>query len=142
MPLELSAITEGAVGAIFENIWQCVQFEVDAISNETISWRTLVLSAQAEYETTPPIDPEDRLPEPNCKDMEEWELLIECLSQTILWDADWMDEDLYIDVDPDTSRRLKKRMNIADAYFTAIAPDPSENELPSIRQRLAQLLHD
>jgi hypothetical protein len=146
-PPELSAINEGTVGAIFENVSQCVQFEVDSDDPEICEgidmkvWRRLVLAAQAEYETAPPACPEDRLPEPDCKDMEEWDLLVECLSQTILWDADWLDEDLYMDVTPELSRARKKKLSIADKYFTAIAPDPSEAELPAIRQRLDHLLH-
>ena len=99
-----------------------------------------MLAAQAEYETAPPACPEDRLPKPDCKDMDEWDLLIDCLAQGILWDADWLDEDLYMDVTPETQSGAKKKLNIADAYFTAIAPDPSEADLPAIRQRLDLLL--
>ena len=144
-PPELSAVNEGTIGAILENVGQCVEYEIDSDDPEINKdvdrklWRRLVLAALAEDDTAPVASPEDRLPEPDCNDMEEWDILLESLASGILWDADWLDEDLYMDVDPQTSRLRKQRMNIADAYYTAVAPDPSEAELIAIRHRLKQL---
>lgn len=72
--------------------------------------------------------------------MEKWGLLIETLEGQVLWDADWMDEDLFLDADPDTAAAMRQDLGITDGYYTAIAPDPPEPEMPAIRARLRALV--
>ncbi len=37
------------------------------------------------------------------------------------------------------SRALMERMGIADDYFTSLVPDPTDKELPAIREQLRKL---
>jgi hypothetical protein len=137
---ELSAVNEGTIGAIFANIRQCVQFEIDDEGlREGKSMRQFVLEAIREVDKGQP-HPDDRLPDAACVDTDEWDLLVEVLESFILWDADWLDEDLYVDVDPATNRFRKNKMGIAEGYFTAVAPDPTEREMVEVRRRLRVFL--
>ena len=47
---------------------------------------------------------------------------------------------LALDADPEIMRPLRQNLAIDDAYFTAIAPDPSPSELEKARQRLRRVL--
>jgi hypothetical protein len=47
--------------------------------------------------------------------------------------------DDFMDVDPRVGQARMARMGIADEYYTAIAPDPTEEELVAIRQQLRRL---
>ena len=53
-----------------------------------------------------------------------------------LWDADYEDEDLYIDKPPEEAQRLKDFMRIRDDYFTEVPEDLKPNE---IETRLSEL---
>jgi hypothetical protein len=73
-------------------------------------------------------------------DLEAWEDLLDCLANRILWDDDDYEMgDEFLDVDPRVSRAKMELMRIPDDYYTAIAPDPTENELVAIRQQLRRL---
>ena len=131
---------------IFENVRQCIEFEIDSDDSEAgeethwKEWRRLVLAALADDNTERATSPEDRPPEADCSDMDEWSMLIEIIGGRVLWDDDWLDEDLHMDVSPETSRLRKEHLCIDDNYYTAIAPDPTEAELIEIRRRLKRLL--
>jgi len=71
-PPELTAINEAAVGAIYENICQCVEFEVDSDDpkiNEgcdTIYWRRLLRDAVGETDKPQlPRGTDEQLPNAN-----------------------------------------------------------------------------
>jgi hypothetical protein len=148
-PLELTAINEATVGAIYENFLQCVQFEVDSDDPEIAEgcdvtyWRRLLHDAVGETDKPQlPPGPDEQLPNADCSDMEEWEIMIETIQSFVLWDADWLDEDLHLDVDPETSRLRKERLNIDETYYTAIPPDPNESEVQAARVRLCAIVTD
>jgi hypothetical protein len=104
-------------------------------------WRRLLVAAVTEVDVggLPP-GPDEQLPNVDCTDMEEWEVMVETIQSFVLWDADWMDEDLHMDVDPETNRLRKQLLNIADDYYTAIPPDPSEKEVETAREKLRTLI--
>jgi hypothetical protein len=54
----------------------------------------------------------------------------------ILWDADYEDEDIYIDKPPEEAQRLKDFMRMRDDYFLEIPEDLKPNE---IKNRLSEL---
>jgi hypothetical protein len=62
--------------------------------------------------------------EVDCTDLDDWALLIECLEDSILWEADWDMPELFLDVEPRVGRARKKRLGIDPDYFTALTPDP------------------
>ena len=79
-------------------------------------------------------------PAADSDDLDEWEFLLYCLANRILWeDGDYKMGDNFMDADPRESRARMATMDIADDYYTAIAPDPTEKELVVIRQQLRRL---
>lgn len=133
---KLTAINEAAVAALFANIEHSLQFEIDTQKDgyeDSLFWRPLVLAVFREIGDT--ID----LPNPDCTDTEDWNLLVDVLSQRILWDDDFNDADRFLDAPPDEADSLRDRFGIDDDYYRAIPPDPSEAELPGIRDRLKVL---
>lgn len=148
-PPELTAINEATVGAIYENILQCVQFEIDSDDPEISKgldmtyWRRLLRDAVQDLDKGKlPLSPDEQLPDTDNPDMNEWETMIETIQSFVLWDADWLDEDLLLDADPETGREIKHMAGIADGYYTAIPPDPNESEVQAARIRLRAIVAD
>jgi hypothetical protein len=146
---ELTAVNEGTIGAMFANIRQRIEIEIDdEWLRDGKSMRQFVLEAIREVDKEPPpvfeklpdAESSAPLPDAECDDTDEWDLLVEVLESFILWDADWLDEELYVDDDPRTNSLCKYQMGVADGYYTAIAPDPTEHELIDVRRRLHVLL--
>ena len=104
--------------------------ENDAAST---SWRELVLAA---CEAT---GISDELPPADSTDLDEWQLLLECLSGRILWDENWADGELHLDLPPETATAVKSAMGIDGDYFTAIPRDPPDAEIPQLISRLREL---
>jgi len=132
----LTAINEAAVAAAFQNIRNQVAQELeptvgaggddaewfgDAELDAGPSWRQLILNACRDTGDT------DDLPEAVSSDNEEWELLIDCLQDRILWDDDWQLL-AQLDAPPEASRRMKQELGIDDDYFVTVPPDPSDEE--------------
>jgi hypothetical protein len=78
-------------------------------------------------------------PEVDSVDMEDWTFLIDCMADRILWDRDYEMGDDFVDADPAESGLKKELMRIASDYYTAIAPDPTDQELEAIREQLRKL---
>jgi hypothetical protein len=69
--------------------------------------------------------------------MDEWELLIDCRENRILWwDGDYLMGKYFLDADPVEIKARKEQMGIDDDYHTAIPPDPTDYELQGIRDQL------
>ena len=131
---ELSAVVEGTVAAVFQFIADAMQAEIDLPDTAGCpSWRDLVLDAGQEQDF-------DELPARACSDMPEWELLMECLSNTIFFDADWEGVDDYLDGDVETNRHVKAVLGIDDDYFVAAPLEPTEAELARIVSSLRSLI--
>ena len=135
----LSAINESAVAAIFENIRANIVFELDELNSNTgpsdpepFSWRSMILSAckQAEIE---------ELPDINNLDYFEWDINLEVLEDRVLWDRDFENGDVYLDLNPEHIDYQKKMMGINDEYFTTIAPDPTNDEIQRAIKTLLNL---
>ena len=71
--------------------------------------------------------------------VDDWEFLIECLANRILWEGDYEMSDVFLDADPSESGIRMGLMGIAEDYYTAIAPDPTDQQLEAIRRRLRWL---
>jgi hypothetical protein len=79
-------------------------------------------------------------PEISLEDVEEWEFLVEeCLANRILWaDGDHEGGPGFLDADPAVSRYCRDELGIAEDYYTAIAPDPTDEQLDSVRRTLRE----
>ena len=118
---KLTAIVESAIAAVFEHLKTAVIIEIDEPEIKS-NWRKMILAARRE------VGAED-LPDEDCKDEQEWLIEIEELSYLILWDADYEDEDLYIDKQPEDAQALKDFMRIRDDYFLEVPEDLKPNEI-------------
>jgi hypothetical protein len=139
---ELSAVNEATVGAIFAMLRRNVEIELDEANDIHVSpafdayyWRRLVAACQESLGTG-----DDFYLEVESGDFEEWELLIECLGDRILWDADWDMPELFLDEEPDTSRGRREMLGIGQNYFVAPAPDPLDKDVPKLFANLHQLV--
>lgn len=142
--IQLTAPIEGAVAVVFKVIDECLQEELgvdhDKLRDEneevTESWRQLVLAACQETCVA------DELPSCDSTDLDEWQLLLECLTARILWDEDWADADFHLDLAPETASAVKSAMGIDDEYFMVVPYDPQDAEIPKLVSRLRQLTSD
>lgn len=140
--LDLTGVSEAAVAAIFEYVLVEVDWEIDNDENPTTRWRSLILAAYAECFDDDGGDSEDdyQVPEATSIERDDWELLVECLADNILWDRDFEMEE-FLDASPEVSAMLKDHMGIDEDYYSAPAPDTSsEAAIEETYQRLETLL--
>ena len=135
-PVELTAVLEAGVAAVFEHLKHKIIIEIDDLEPETY-WRELVVAARKETEGDEM--ERDEIPEPKCTDLDKWEIEVEELSDGILWDLDYGDEDLYIDKPPEEAQALKDFMRMRDDYFSAIADDLTDEEAEARIKELRKL---
>lgn len=145
--LSLSALTDATVAAIFIEIRDQLAIEIElGMANPQSrerTWRSMVLAAhrlvypdrieddeemepaesellhhwhEAELKTRPRDD--------FVSDLRRWELLVNELCDSILWDRDFEMADGFLDLDPGVSRQRRRLLGIDDEYFTTVAPDP------------------
>ena len=144
----LTAVNEATIGVLFKAIEQCIAMEVDAQRSgfgkefDVTAWRRMLLAAaMVENHDGNPVSDGYIFPLPDCTDAAEWDVLLEVLESTILWDDDWQMDDLFMDVEPRVSRARKRHLGIERDYFTALAPDPTPPELVALDQKLKDLCH-
>jgi len=81
----LTAVLEAAIAAVYEHLKNLIIIEIDEPDLGT-NRREMVVAARKEAEG-------EEIPAPNCEDIEEWDIELQYLSEAILWDADYDDED-------------------------------------------------
>jgi hypothetical protein len=88
---QLSAVNEATVAAIFAQIGGNLVIELDYAKEDNLPsdydiyhWRKLIAGCQE-----PPRGGDDFHLDVKCADLIDWEVVIECLTDRILWDADW-----------------------------------------------------
>jgi hypothetical protein len=130
----LTAVLEAAVGAVYEAVRLSVEMEIDQTpeGRESPSWRDLVLAACEERGIEDLLDAQSG-------DLDEWDVLISCLADGILWDEDWKDSESLMDVDPKAGRAVKEMLGIDEDYYVAVPPDPSTEEMASVWATLRRL---
>jgi len=138
---ELTALSEGTFAAVYAVIRQSIEAEIDFAregpmpDDDESAICTLVLAAFRDV--TPEWD--GSLPVPGCEDIDEWTFLLDVLMDRVLWDRDFEEEELFLDADPGKGHRLMRKLGIARDYFTAIAPEPTDDQLAAFRESLRQL---
>ena len=130
---QLTAVLEATVAVIYRRVRESLEVEIHEPEGEPIYWRQQVLDAFRES-----VDDDD-LPDAACDDLGEWVLLIDCLTDRVLWDEDWADGDLYLDDDPESSQHLKDIMGVDPDYYVDVPPDPTDDELDEILETLRRL---
>lgn len=117
-----TAISEGAMAAVFKHLEYEIAYEIDEPESRS-NWRELVIAASTLYSSGT-----DEIPEVDCTDMYKWKFELELLLDKILFDTDYDDSQLYIDFPPEKSKELREQMDIPDDYFMAIADDLTDDE--------------
>lgn len=153
-PLPLTAVNEAAVGAVFENIRQHVETEIEHCSvlgqmfpihnSSALScdeepwtiWRSKILAAEfatlsrGEWELL--VAEGFHWPSEDCLEIERWDEIIESLADRILWDRDYEMSDSFLDDDPLSATARKEMLGIEHDYFIDTPPDPNDDELEGV----------
>jgi hypothetical protein len=127
---KLTAVLEAAVGAVYESIRVMVEIEIDepAEDRESPSWRELVLAAGRERGIEDLLDPES-------EDLDNWEILVECLADAVLWDQDWKATDDHLDADPKAGRMVKSLLGIDEDTAPPYRPTQPTKRWKAFGQR-------
>jgi len=130
-PVELTAVVEGAIAAVFQHLKYEISYDIDEPECPR-PWRKWVVAARQEMggEDIPPV---------NCRDIDSWTCEVEELADRILWDSDYEDGDMYLDHPPEKSKELIDWMEIDDNYFTAIAEDLTDEQAQATIKELRKL---
>lgn len=132
-PVELTAVLESGIGAVFKHLYHRITYEIDEPESRS-NWRELVVAARNQ------IGGEiEEIPETTCTDMAKWKVELEILSDPILFDTDYEDSKLYTDFPPEKSKELREQMDIPDDYFMAIADDLTDEEAKEKIKELRKL---
>ena len=165
--LELSGINEAGVAAIFQNIFQQIELEVELqdvsppeyryrwreavvgayqndfdLSSEENELRTLSDADSAGgYSTHGEIKDGETKDELSIEstDLDQWKWLVDDLADRILWDRDFEMVNEMIDAPPEKAAVLRAALGIDSEYYTAIAPDPTDGELDQLFSSLREL---
>jgi hypothetical protein len=152
----LTGLTEGTFAAIYAAIRQEIAVEIDLgregpqSEGEALSMRPFVLAAVRETSAArddhlADTESEDQdleppaLPQPDCEDIGAWDDLLEELMDRVLWGDRDFEEEFFLDMDPRESRLMKRLMGIDEDYFSAVAPEPTEDQLTTIRETLRRI---
>jgi hypothetical protein len=140
---DLTAVIEGTIAAVFAQLRYLIGIEIEdeaecmghssPSADRAPSPRRLVLAAVREA------NPDRELPSPDSDDMSEWGALLDSLLDRILEDRDYLAGSLFLDADPSWSPSLKAVLGIPHDYFAAIPPNPTPEELESVRADLRRI---
>ncbi|MCS7470706.1 hypothetical protein NZK35_28980 [Stieleria sp. ICT_E10.1] len=151
--LELSGINEAAVAAVYQNIIQQIELEIELhpVSPEEFRcrWRQAALDAFLENEDDDVLLQEECLQEADQKsvfdievdslEVDRWSWLVEMLADRVLWDRDFEMVNVMIDAPPERAAAMRAALGIHSGYYTAIAPDPTDRQVDSLFESLEQL---
>ena len=150
--LELSGINEAAVAAVYQNIVQQIELEIelDPVSPESFRcrWRQAALDAYREHQDDAACGEEilgdhesslDTGLDSECIEVDRWRWLVESLTDRVLWDRDFEMVEEMIDAPPERAAAMKAALGINASYYTAIAPDPTDRQVDALFHSLEQL---
>ena len=130
----LTAVREAAVAAVYEVIGLTVGMEIDEPTEgrESPTWREMVLAACREREV-------DELLDPASDEVDQWNMLICCLADAVLWDEDWRDDENLLDAAPNASGAVKTLRGLDEHYYGAVPPDSTAEEMNGVCASLRAL---
>jgi hypothetical protein len=146
-PLPLSALTDATVAAIFIEIRDQIAIEIglgeELAEEDQPTWRKMVLAAhRAVFPSR--ADQEDIAGNDgivaSSRDLRNWEVMVEDLADSILWDRDFEMAEVFLDIDPGVSRHRRRLLGIDDNYFTMVAPDPRPHEAFRLASRTRDII--
>ncbi|MCO8122260.1 hypothetical protein NHH03_10960 [Stieleria sp. TO1_6] len=151
--VELSGINEAAVAAVYQNIAQQIELEIElhpvSPAQFQCRWRQAALDAYLENEEDDVVRQEalaestDQVSafdiDANCMDVDQWRWLIELLADRVLWDRDFDLVNEMVDAPPERAAAMRAALGITPGYYTAIAPDPTDHQVDALFQSLEEL---
>lgn len=151
--LELSGINEAAVAAVYQNIVQQIELEIElhpvSPAEFRSRWRQAALDAYRENESDDVVRQEvlsqdaDRASvfdiDAECLQVDRWRWLVELLADRVLWDRDFEMVNEMIDAPPERAAAMRAALGITPGYYTAIAPDPTDHQVDALFESLEQL---
>ncbi|MCC9599176.1 hypothetical protein LOC67_01290 [Stieleria sp. JC731] len=158
--VELTGVNEAAVAAVYQNVSQQIELEIELQPVSPLEvryqWRQAALQAYLENEVIganrqTELFPSDRITLeanessavedllPECTEVDRWQWLVECLADRILWDRDFDLVEEMIDAPPERAAAMRAALGITPEYYTAIAPDPTDTQIDSLFESLRQL---
>lgn len=153
--LELTAIHEAVVGAIFRNLAVQIEIELDMEPAEKnihwkFYWRRLTLAAYHEcysdeeddrFEDDDPEDPWVTPQSIESRNLPQWESLAESLADRILWDRDFEMAENFLDTDPAKAAVLKQMVGVDTDYYSSVAADPKPHEVEELLRQVRRITH-
>jgi hypothetical protein len=134
-PPQLTAVVDATLNEILNGFTTAICVESDSRSVDESEW-----SGECRRALRSIFEPEWTDQQMEECTTQEWLEMVANLRECVLWDEDFLDEDLYLDQSPEFAGGLKEAMGIRSDYFTAAAPDPNDEELARHVATLAQLL--
>jgi hypothetical protein len=125
---ELLACNEAAVYVIFRHVADTISTWINLEQAEGLSpgevsgWRQLVLAAWLEI-----AGPEEGEEPPEADDAAEWDNLVECLADAILWDRDFEEVDIVDDLPAKQALEVLEQARIGVDYFSVRPPKPDRD---------------
>ncbi|TWU58319.1 hypothetical protein [Rubripirellula reticaptiva] len=138
-PMQLSALAEATVAAIFVEVRDQIAIEIDLFGDSVppqTEWRSLTLAAYQSMPESVSVD----LPGRDSIDLTAFEDVVDLLSIAILWDRDFEMAESFLDSDPGVSQKRRKILGIDQDYFTSVAPDPRPEETFSLVSRTREIV--
>lgn len=145
-PPRLTAVHEATLAAIINQVEQLIWLEIDAqdvaveeVPRDPCMWRGWLLACNAAAEDSPV--PEDDAFEKTAvtsPDHDDWQLEVEMLAERFLWDVDFEYTDIP-DLPPEQAAAECRALGIEPDYYTALPPDPREDEFDALVDRLRAL---
>lgn len=149
--LELTGVHEAAVAAVFRNVAQQIEIEIelDGVSppEYRFHWRDLVVDAKREALAAALADEftdQDETFRASQLDSTvnvtaSWDRIVDSLADRVLWDRDFEMAGKFVDAPPEKAAAMKAMMGIGPEYYTAIAPDPADNQIDELFESLETL---
>jgi hypothetical protein len=119
---EATAALEATVAAIYAAIGQEIQAWLDAHDASLHEAAKLVARAMRQHRSEV-----DEVIDAKCDDWEEWDAALDQLTDLILWDRDFDDEEILADLPPAHSAQVREEMRMPAAYGAPMR-DPSTSE--------------
>ncbi|MEL6105793.1 MAG: hypothetical protein AAFU85_07150 [Planctomycetota bacterium] len=139
--IELTGVVDASVSAVYRNIAQQIEMEIElhGVSPQEYRcrWRQASLDAMNECSE----EPDDDLPamDADCLDTDRWHALVDILADRVLWDRDFELVHEVIDAPPERAAALRAALGIESSYYTAIAPDPPDQQVDELIDSLESL---
>jgi hypothetical protein len=152
--LELTGVVEAGVAAIYQNVVQQIELEIElhdvSPSEFRCRWRQAAFDALIENEDHEIIERESERFDPDLHaafdeaaesmDLGHWRRIVESLADRVLWDRDFELVNEMIDAPPEKATALRAALGIQPGYYVAIAPDPTEHQIDALFRSIDELV--